>query len=266
MVRAAAVACAVIVVVATRAHAVPLALPDPSWSGQVSASASPGEFVTGPGTFSDSSLGSLGQVTGTATPNPSLTATASQDSAAIGASSVIELVYDLGLSFDGLGSPAASVPILMIGKGGLSATNSAEAFVELFVDSAGVANLQNINGVPNTTFSLGLTPGFDPASFDIAYALSLAPEQIITVDMYLQADVNAGPGPQASNAFLDPYFYIDPTFADAADYSLQVSRGIGNSPSAVPLPAALPLFAFAVGGLGIFGRWRRRRGAMAGAA
>ena len=37
------------------------------------------------------------------------------------------------------------------------------------------------------------------------------------------------------------------------------SPGLSTNP--VPLPAAFPLFAFAVGGLGLAGRWRRRRAA-----
>jgi hypothetical protein len=35
----------------------------------------------------------------------------------------------------------------------------------------------------------------------------------------------------------------------------------GGGPSAIPLPTALPLFAGALGGLGVLSRWRRRRAA-----
>jgi hypothetical protein len=62
-------------------------------------------------------------------------------------------------------------------------------------------------------------------------------------------------------ASADPYIYIDPNFADAGDYSIEVSPNIGNVP-ATPLPAALPLFATGLGGLGLLG-WRRKRKAAA---
>jgi hypothetical protein len=59
---------------------------------------------------------------------------------------------------------------------------------------------------------------------------------------------------------------IDPviTFADQSDantFQLEFSPGIGNS-AETPLPAALPLFASGLGGLGLLG-WRRKRKAQA---
>jgi hypothetical protein len=59
-------------------------------------------------------------------------------------------------------------------------------------------------------------------------------------------------------ASADPYIYIDPNFADAGDYSIEVSPNIGNGVPSTPLPAALPLFATGLGGLGLLG-WRRKR-------
>jgi hypothetical protein len=62
-----------------------------------------------------------------------------------------------------------------------------------------------------------------------------------------------------------PFFSIDPTFPNASLYSIITSPGVGNSPPATPVPAALPLFATGLGGLGLFG-WRRKRKAQAVAA
>ena len=44
---------------------------------------------------------------------------------------------------------------------------------------------------------------------------------------------------------------------------LQFAGPQREPPPPIPLPAAFPLFAFAVGGAGLAGRWRRRRGAQA---
>jgi hypothetical protein len=47
----------------------------------------------------------------------------------------------------------------------------------------------------------------------------------------------------------------------SSDYRLVFSEGIGNS-AVAPLPASLPLFVSAIGGLGMLG-WRRKRRAIA---
>jgi hypothetical protein len=61
--------------------------------------------------------------------------------------------------------------------------------------------------------------------------------------------------------FLDPYFSLDPSLVDAG-YSILTSPGIGNSlVAAVPLPAALPLFATGLAGLGWLARRRRKQAA-----
>jgi hypothetical protein len=63
-----------------------------------------------------------------------------------------------------------------------------------------------------------------------------------------------------ASAFVDPFFGTPP------GYELDISNGIGNSAlSPTPLPAALPLFATGLGGLGLLG-WRRKRKAQAVAA
>jgi len=61
-------------------------------------------------------------------------------------------------------------------------------------------------------------------------------------------------------AWADPHIYIDPTFLGGDQFSLIISDGIGNATlAATPIPAALPLFIGAIGGAGLFGRWRTRR-------
>jgi hypothetical protein len=84
---------------------------------------------------------------------------------------------------------------------------------------------------------------------------------IYQVKMFVEA--NAA-GSVSNSAFLDPFFYIDPSFAYADDVSLVFSSGINNiAPSSItPLPAALPLFATGLGAMGLFG-WRRKRKAQA---
>jgi hypothetical protein len=63
---------------------------------------------------------------------------------------------------------------------------------------------------------------------------------------------------QSSTAFADPFLFIDPAFANAAQYSIVLSPGVGNGlPATVPEPATLGLTSLA-SVLLILKRWRRR--------
>lgn len=69
---------------------------------------------------------------------------------------------------------------------------------------------------------------------------------------------------RAALAYVDPYFYIDPTTPDLQSYSLNFSENVGNSPPStggtVPEPAS---WALMIGGFGLAGERLRRRRAVA---
>jgi PEP-CTERM motif len=51
-----------------------------------------------------------------------------------------------------------------------------------------------------------------------------------------------------STAFADPFIEVDPNFANASDYQIIVSQGIGNTPvSATPEPSSLAVVGVALG-------------------
>ena len=71
----------------------------------------------------------------------------------------------------------------------------------------------------------------------------------------INTDPSSLGGSATFSASLDPTFQIAPGVANANGYSFVFSEGIGNdaSTSTTPLPAALPLFATGLGGLGLMG-------------
>jgi hypothetical protein len=121
------------------------------------------------------------------------------------------------------------------------------------------ANIRIFNGFDNVVFGQAISSfedqlGHGLLSIDGDYTFQA--NTVYTVAM--TAGVFASYGNKAT-AWIDPYF-SDIT----KGYDLQISDGIGNSlgspPATTPIPATLPLFTSALGGLGFLG-WRRRRAA-----
>jgi hypothetical protein len=94
-------------------------------------------------------------------------------------------------------------------------------------------------------------------SFELDKApLMFEPGALYYVSMVAQATVmtNGGGGSGHATVFLDPYFEIDPGFANASAYALQFSPGIEQSPP-VPEPQT---WAMLLAGLGLLAAAARR--------
>jgi hypothetical protein len=96
------------------------------------------------------------------------------------------------------------------------------------------------------------------ASFVLDNILNLQPntELGIQLDLVISAHSFTIGGFDNEFGLIDPIITIDPTFPDANLFSLAFSPGMDAAPT--PLPAALPLFATALGGWGLL-HWRRKQ-------
>jgi hypothetical protein len=100
--------------------------------------------------------------------------------------------------------------------------------------------------------------GAPTAKFNISDILQVLPNQAlsITISLTLSAwAVAQGLTSSSASGWVDPQLFLDPILLDAG-FTLEWSSNVGNS--AVPLPAALPLFAAGLGLLGLLG-WRKNR-------
>ena len=93
----------------------------------------------------------------------------------------------------------------------------------------------------------GFATPFSGSSYADTGPYSIRANSFLHVRMSVTAVVF---GDGTASAFIDPFIMIDPNFADRGLYSIILSEGISNDVSAVPIPAALPLFGTALLGLG----------------
>jgi hypothetical protein len=134
--------------------------------------------------------------------------------------------------------------------------------------SVDVSGLAMGSGSGSGSVEIGLTinnEGFLPHhQFDLNLTLPTNTPIVVQLDANAQV-ISPAAGFSSASAYLDPYFSIDPSNADASAYAILVSPGIGNAP-ATPEPStwAMMLLGFAgLGWAGYRGRVVARKGARA---
>jgi hypothetical protein len=167
-----------------------------------------------------------------------------------------------------VGAPNVQVPLIITASGGVTTAHNqaGQNYASIFFGTpSGDQVLAQACSEPaggNTCTGLS-------SSFSIAAPVTVTSDSLYNIQMSLQIQTNTYPyvgQSDSGSGFVDPIITIDPTFALASDFQLVFSPGVGNSPNATPLPAALPLFATGLGAMGFVGRRRKRKSVAAIAA
>jgi hypothetical protein len=146
------------------------------------------------------------------------------------------------------------------GTGSLPISVGVQASTTLFSSNGDFADYiaqVSITGGSGTVLFLNAPATGTGGTSSVNSSFSFIENQIYTVFMEVEVDPSGG-----ANGFgsADPIF-TPPLFDSAgAGITLETSDGIGNNSlvGTTPIPAALPLFATGIGGLGLLG-WRRKR-------
>jgi len=103
-------------------------------------------------------------------------------------------------------------------------------------------------------------PDIDSCSPNLNGTLLLDVETNTPFYVDLGASASSGGMGLPASASVDPYFYVDPTDADASDYQIVVSDGIVNAPIGVESPTSVPEpFTLSLFGAGLAGTFAMRR-------
>ena len=162
------------------------------------------------------------------------------------------------------------VPTLFTYKGSASAPSQggATAYFNIAGDNFAESYQVVAGAAPSATHILAtgqggvLDPTFTGPTFDEHKLYSIVANRYYRIDIKATAVVS---GDGIADAFIDPFFFIDPSFADKGNFHIVLSQGIGNIVATTPIPAPLLLFGTAIFALGAIG-YRAKRKEMPAAA
>ena len=132
------------------------------------------------------------------------------------------------------GSPGDVVPILVATNLSATGSSSSNAFGQAVMgvdNSFGATKATacvsySLCGTPDTSSSFSGTLAWRATSGDLGNILFLS----------VAAIGGNSSIPQSGSASADPFIFIDPSFADAADYTIVVAPGVSNAPAETPEP------------------------------
>ena len=148
------------------------------------------------------------------------------------------------------GNPGDIVPILI--STSLTATASSFSHAYGFAETVIHTGFGDTSKVVCTNNTCGTT---DTSFFGTFAWNAFSGESGDTIHLEIEASSGDSPVAESASASADPFIFIDPNFAGAANYSILVSPGVGNALPSVPEPAT-----FAAVGIALiaFAMWRKK--------
>jgi len=144
----------------------------------------------------------------------------------------------LDYSFEVVGGrPGDEVPLLIFSNLFTSIGGDAYAFSEIIVST----NSTGLGSVVACQSYGGTCPPDAPANFSGSFGVTVSSGALDDGHLEIEASTNPVLGAATSSASADPLIEIDPGFANAADYSILLSPGVGNATSSTPEPGTLIL-------------------------
>jgi hypothetical protein len=202
--------------------------------------------------------GASGNVTVNGQPFPSISGEASTTGQGL------NVLGDFTYFFAVVGPSSISVPVIISASGEVSMpTEPPTGLVFSSLSMPGTI-------LPNPHFACLSPSGGCPAGSSSSFSLTTTVPVLSNTQraIALSFNIQLLDGAGSASGLIDPLLTIDPVFALAnPDFHLEFSDGVGNSAAngAVPVPAALPLFASGLGLMGLLG-WRRKRSGSAAIA
>ena len=218
------------------------------------------QSVTGPGITNESDFIENATINGTNSP-PAILALARvpQGDAAGYTSSFATSSGALSYQLDISSSLSGTVRIVVTGGGYVLSTSGGNKTLSDISLSVGTGSSSSyavdISASSTNDVATGTGAGLDldPTTGHFSYSDTLLLTTNTNYTVQIEADALAGNAPgysslQEGRSYIDPYFYIDPSFPDAQQYSILTSPGIGNI---APEPTTLILLLAGLAGIGV---------------
>ena len=199
----------------------------------------------------------------TAAPLPGLADTSSIYEASAGSTG------EMGYEFSIVG-PSGLVPVTISFRGGDTISGNFPYYNTEVSVQAGVGTVVGTGPSFSDAYSVayanftqfgshtlnGVTTPITANLFNTTDSVNLTANAVYSVGLQMTVLLVGGIG--SASAYVDPLIQIAPGFANASQYSIELSPGIGNSVSAVPFPASAWLMLSGLVGVGVMARKRRR--------
>jgi len=153
------------------------------------------------------------------------------------------------------GNPGDTVPLLITANLITIANSASDAFASIFV-APGLQSLGGTQVVACTNEALCT----QPAEFSGTFEVSVQSGSVNSLGLEVVSGEVSSAGPENSSASADPLIVVDPSFANAAEYSIVFSPGVANAvQSSAPEPGSSFLVVWALGVLAGLKQIARRR-------